>query len=381
VPRQSSGALSAIDILDTITLWGLRLGAAAVILISGYYIYATLAASQQLFRGMTPLNTVMSVEEFQRHVANMQLLTKVLLLGSTVLVVTALARYYAFPETGAVLLLVGAALFWGMSFIINDMGGPPGGLHKSLLKLGNPREYLKSQFGLAGLGMMGAGVIQLVFHAIILAAGARHRRPKANAEAAKTASQVRKANDQFLGPCWNLPFCRDTDKKLCPIRHSKKPCWRTGRGCYCDQNVILTLSGGNAYAASRGTAGYLSYTASVARPKSLKEKREQCLSCPVYLHHQGQKYKVLAPGVLLGAVALFAMYWETAKNLYPDSMKALGRSLSTFSFGTAAGTVPRWATDLANTHEIMWLLIVVGGLLLIAYLMHGVEWMLYRLGI
>lgn len=378
---KSQGAVTLLEMLESSLDWGMRIAALGIILITGYYVYATLMAGDALFRGLMAPGTVMPSPEFQRHVGNVELLTRVLLVCALVGTLTVLARYYQFPEAGLALLLVGAALFFGMPFFIDAMGGMPTPMPKTLANLGNPRAILKSQYVFAGAAMLAGGIAQLLVHAIIYAIGAGKRRPKPNEDSARTASQVRKAQDKFLGACWELPFCRDTEKKLCPIRHAKKSCWRTGRGCYCDQNVILTLSGGNQYAASRGSAGYLSHTATISRPKSLREKRDQCLQCPVYLHRQGQKHKLLAPLTLLACVGAFVFYWATVKNLFPNAINSLGRATSGLSFGTAPGAVPPWATELASNQILMWMVIFVAGLMLIAYMLHAIEWVLYRLGL
>jgi hypothetical protein len=376
-----TGPLQALE--GTLNL-ALILSGLLLLGITGYYIYGTVAAGDQIFRAMGPNGQAMSPQDYQRHLANMELLTKVLMLAGVVLVVSAVARYYPYPETGLALLAAGGLLFFGMPYLIDNYGGAVTKLPAALARLDipDPRSYLKSRFGLVGMGFGGAGVIVLLLHAVALIAGGRKRRPRVNEEAARTAAQVRKPNDRFLGPCWSLPFCRDTEKQLCPIRHSKKPCWRKGRGCYCDQNVILTLSGGNQYAASRGSTGYLSSAAAtMARPKSLSEKRAQCLQCPVYLHHQSHKYKVLAPGSLLLIVGLLGYYWNTLMAMYPEAIRAMGRSVSVFSFGAKAGTVPAWANDMAANSAIMWLVIAVVVMGLVSYLLHGVEWALYKLGI
>lgn len=384
--RDNYTPASGLGLLEDVFNWGLRLGALAIILVTGYYIYGIVAANDQIFRALAQPGKYMSQQEFLRNANNMELLTKVLFIASVVMIVSMLGRFLPYAEAGAVLAVVGVVLFFGVPLMIDNMGGPPQGLPKAYQKLLqargylDPRSYLKGQFSFCGMLFLGAGLADLLVHGVIWAASARSRRPKPNEESAKTASQVRKTENKFLGKCWELPFCRDTDKKLCPIRTSNKPCWRTGRGCYCDQNVILTLSGGNLYAASRGSAGYLSASANVARPKSWSEKRNQCLGCPVYLHRQSQKYQVLAPLSLIGVIGAMAYYWNTVKNLYPDGMRALGRAMAGLSFGPAPGGVPTWANDLAVNPGIMWMLLLVGAVLLIAYLLQGVEWFLYRLG-
>lgn len=379
MPERGSGAVTTLEIFEGLLSWGLRIAGLAIVAITGYYVYGTLQQSDQLFRAMGP-NGQVSPQDFMRHLNNVTMFTNILFWASILVVVCALGRYYRNPEAGLALLVLGAVLFFGVPLLIQNAAG---GIHlpRNLARLGDPRAVLLKQYGLSGAVVLGAAVIDLLVHAVLWVTQFRERRPKPNAEAEKTAAQVRKANDQFLGPCWKLPFCRDTEKQLCPVRHSKKPCWRTGRGCYCDQNIILTLSGGSQYAASRGSLGYLSRTATVARPKSFSEKREQCLSCPVYLHHQSQKYRLLAPLAILGVIGGFAFYWSSLATLYPEAMKFLGRTFAGLSFGRVVNGVPDWATDLANSPGMMWLIVGVSVMLLAAYLLQAVEWTLYRLGI
>ena len=380
MPRTSHGAMTWLDALEGVLGWALRAAAVVLVAVTGYYIYGTLMHAAQLYGGLSSAGGPLPPREFQQHLANMELLTKVLMLATVALIVGTLGRYYAAPEAGGALLLVGILLFFGMPFLIDNMGST-GPVPRNLARLGDPRAFLKGKYVLSGIALMGAGLVQLMFHGVRFLSGARERRPRPNEEAAKTAAQVKKPNDRFLGPCWTLPFCRDTDKKLCPIRQSKKPCWRTGRGCYCDQNVILTLSGGGQYAASRGSAGYLSYAATVAKPKSLREKREQCLQCPVYLHHQSHKYKVMVPLALLGFIGAVVFYWSTIRHIYPDAMRSMGRALSGFSFGQMTAGVPQWAEDLAINQGVMWMLVIVAAVLIITYLVQGIELVLYRLGL
>jgi hypothetical protein len=380
VAPRSQGAISGLEFLDGILAWLLRVAAAAIILITGYYVYATWFQSDQLFRGMATTGGQIAPAEFQRFVANMQLLMKLLTLAAVVVIVAGLIRFYDAAEFGGVLVVVGLLLAAGMPLLIDGLGGETKGLSRRLAALGNPREYLRSQYVFAGAMLLVVGAIQLLVHGVLYALSAAKRRPKADPEAAKTAAQVRKTQDRFLGFCWELPFCRDTDKKLCPIRNTKKPCWRTGRGCYCDQNVILTISGGSAYAQSRGAMGHSS-RATVVRPKSLSEKREQCLQCPVYLHHQSQKYKLLAPLTVIATIACFVLFRDSLRQLYPGVITAFGRAMAGLSFGPKPDGVPVWAGELAANATLSWMLLIVLGILIVAYLLHAVEWTLYRLGV
>jgi hypothetical protein len=376
--RGSSGLLANLEPLYTVLDWGLRLAALVIILVTGYYIYGAVAHSSELFRGTTG-SGVMNATDFQRHLNNMELLTKGLIFGSLLVLLCVLLRYPEYPEAGAALLVTGIVLFVGIPFLLDATGGT-NPLPATLAKFGDPKGFLKGRFGLAGLLLMGGGGAHLLYHAIAMFFNARSRRPRADAEAAQTAAQVRKPNDKFMGPCWELPFCRDTEKKLCPVRANKAPCWRAGRGCYCDQNIILQLSGGMQYTPRSGSAGYLSRTASVVRPKSWSEKRDQCLACPIYLHRQSQKYKVLAPFSVIGTVVALGYFFTPLKTMFPEWIKTFGRATGSLSFGTAPGAIPAWANDVATNPTFFWLALFLAAILGMAYLLHGVEWVLYKLG-
>lgn len=379
---ERSGSIPALDLLEVPFNWCLRIAAVVLVLITGYYVYGIVAQSSVLFQGMGADGRALAATDLARTKTNMESLTQFLVLASLVLTISVLGRYYNYAEAGLALAVVGAALFFGIPLLIQNSPGAAGKLPAMMRSMHfDPRLLLASKFGLAGLIAGGAGGVHLLIHGILFAIQSRDRRPKPNAEAAKTAASVRKSNDKFLGPCWSLPFCRDTEKKLCPIRQSKSPCWRSGRGCYCDQNIILTLSGGSQYAASRGSAGYLSRSATVARPKSMTEKREQCLACPVYLHHQQQKYRVMAPLSIIVSIVAIVYYWGVLSAGYPAAMLFLGRSLAGLSFGTSTNGVPAWADELSKTTGMMYMLVGVSAMVAVAYFLQAVEWALYKLGI
>jgi hypothetical protein len=369
VRREQAGGVASLDLLADVFNWILRVGGFLLVAITGYYIYWAWATGSATQHTMAPA-------EFARHSQNLDLFTKILLVATVATAAAALGRFYSNPETGGAFLLVGLLFFWGMPAVIRNFSAAA--TDKRLHSL---TDYLEGRFQLSGLILLVIGGIFLIFHGLAFVAAWKSRRPQANSEAQKTAQQVRKKQDKFLGPCWELPFCRDTEKKLCPIRKDKKSCWRTGRGCYCDQNVILTLSGGNQYQASRGATGYLSRTATVSRPKSLKEKREQCLQCPVYLHRQSQKYWFIAPGSIILLIAALILKWDAVTAFYPTAILALGRAMGGLSVGPSNGGVPAWATDMAGQTYLAWVVVVVVVMLALAYILNTVEWLLYRLGI
>jgi hypothetical protein len=101
----------------------------------------------------------------------------------------------------------------------------------------------------------------------------------------------------------------------------------------------------------------------------------------VYLHRQSQKHRILAPLVVLLPTGAFVYYLANLKALYPQALEAMGRALSTFSVSGQPGDIPGWVNDLASNTGMMWMMLLVLGALVVTYLLQGVEWALYRLGV
>src|SRR5687767_4531246 len=102
---KSQGAVTTLEMLESALDWGMRIAALGIVLITGYYVYATLMAGDQLFRGLSAPGTVMPAPDFQRHVGNVELLTRALLVCCAVGTLAVLARYYQFAEAGLALVL------------------------------------------------------------------------------------------------------------------------------------------------------------------------------------------------------------------------------------------------------------------------------------
>ncbi|MBI3911838.1 MAG: hypothetical protein HY320_13025, partial [Armatimonadetes bacterium] len=282
---------------------------------------------------------------------------------------------------GIALAILGAGLFFGAPNLFQSSSAAiPEQVRNRALALILYHTHILSVAILAAAGL------HLLVHAVLVFRDARQRRPLRRTDIAPGAFAGRPAlekRDRFFGPCWNLPFCRDTVKRRCPILHSRQPCWRKGRGCYCDNEIVITLSG-ERLAGSRPTAAGFIKPQEIQPRKVLdaRTKRQQCLGCPIYLYHQDHKYRVLAPLVVLGVIAFVAYNKARLDALYPEVVRGLGRALSGLSYSPANRTgVPAWAEDLAQTTGVEWLLLVVGTVLLIAYLVHAVEWILYKWGI
>src|SRR5439155_15497829 len=94
-------------------------------------------------------------------VDNLRLAGTVMTAAAIVIIVGALGRYWAFHETGAILLLVGLGLLIGMPYLIDSVSSTYP--QKSAAAA---RALLSSQFVLTGALLTAAGGIQLLIQCI-----------------------------------------------------------------------------------------------------------------------------------------------------------------------------------------------------------------------
>jgi len=173
-----------------------------------------------------------------------------------------------------------------------------------------------------------------------------------------------KTRNIFLGNCWSMPFCRENIRAKCPIflKHMG-PCWRTKRGCMCDETIVLNASAGNwkqsvASAAEKldghSSAKSKPATASVSANQSLSMafKKERCRQCVIYSTHQEQKYKALVFLAFVGVGVAFYYYSGELLTLVAYGYHHIDTLCAQFSFNTLTGqqpSIPHHQSDSSST--------------------------------
>lgn len=369
--------------VDAILSWVILACGVVLVVGIGYVCYGIFLAPDELF-GAGLKETGVTGHQSQAILRNLGLACRAVRYASILGAAAVIARYWMFFEAGLALGGIGAGLFFGIPFLVQSAAADYPPKAKAAAEA-----LLTGEFAVAGAVLLGVGATQLLVHSIMLFVSRAKRRPGVSTDISQGAFKEKKfeRQDTFLGNCWQLPFCRDSVKRVCPVLHSRKPCWREGRGCYCDQGIVMMLSGDRGpRTPGRSAQGFVSMESlTAARPKTVAEKRAQCLGCPIYLHRQSQKYRLFAPTAVAAVIALVLLNIGRIDQVYPAMVRNAGLFLSRFSFTTpgAGGgqQVPEWAADLARQTSVEWLIVIVGGVLLVSYLIHGLEWALYKAGL
>ena len=192
--------------------------------------------------------------------------------------------------------------------------------------------------------------------------------------------QKRIARDaNMFSPCWNLPFCREAIRKMCPAFLARQTCWKFGRGCYCDEEMIARIVRNEPIEA-------------VKAPTRMSKTKPPCGRCYIYLEHQTYKFRMLSPLALPASVALMFFAWPvyatvfgavfsrfdslwsslsfSATNLTPDAIKASQRGLDEASrYAASPETTALWAQNMIG---------VVLGFVLLIYISKFIEWAIFK---
>lgn len=178
----------------------------------------------------------------------------------------------------------------------------------------------------------------------------------------------------FLGKCWQLPYCRKFVREKCPIFHARRTCWKERVGCMCEEKVIQNAMTGNVVIPkdALSAAKYIPYNEKLP----MQIKIERCRSCVIYNEHQRQKYKLALPASL----AFMAGLWLLLREPLKDALQAVLTKSDQF-LGSATLGGKKSLTDPTHLVAFRELLVILFMIMLLAYLMKLIEYLLFKLKI
>jgi hypothetical protein len=199
-----------------------------------------------------------------------------------------------------------------------------------------------------------------------------------NQAEAKQRIIAREAN--MFSPCWRLPFCRESIRKQCPAFLAKSTCWKFGRGCYCDEEMISRIVRGEALDNIK------------APTRQSRQGKAPCGRCYIYLEHQTYKFRVLSPLALPVAVLTTWLIWPMYVQAFTVGNKALDSIWGTLSFNSSKLTPEalasstssmREAANVGNSPEEVALIAqnmigVLLGFMLLIYISKFIEWAIFK---
>ena len=195
---------------------------------------------------------------------------------------------------------------------------------------------------------------------------------------AKQRIIAREAN--MMSPCWKLPFCRESIRKQCPAFIAKTTCWKFGRGCYCDTEMISRIVRGE------------SIDLISAPTQQSRQGKPPCGRCYIYLEHQTYKFRMISPLVLPVTVLSTWLIWPVYTRFFALGNKDFESLWSTLSFNSAkltsgslesskeaidaVSSVGTSAAEIAYITQNMFGVLL--GFMLLIYISKFIEWAIYK---
>ena len=182
---------------------------------------------------------------------------------------------------------------------------------------------------------------------------------------------------KIYGACWELEFCRDYVRDICPAFKQKKPCWRLKVGCYCDEKTIMhaiTSFGGKDNNA-KDIMSRLGLDKPGASQISSAQKRARCKRCGIYSEHQRQKYRLFSPMVFPAVgLAIYLNHDSITKWIWTFLAKT--DQFMRFLTYKVEGTSYSFTDDgnILTTLAIVWLTIIA-----ISYSLRFLEYLVFEL--
>jgi len=183
----------------------------------------------------------------------------------------------------------------------------------------------------------------------------------------------------WLQRCWEMPYCHDAIKEVCPAFKARKNCWRIRQGCNCDAGMIEALirSGGAARGkgaeAKRGTQeAYVRSDLQSDIKIGQGERTRECRNCPIFHEHQRPKFQLLNPIFIIATIVGLLAAYPIMQRLYRAAIQFMSKLASTLAYGETL-SVSDWISRLDSPAVWVFFYIIVG-LLVLSYALKLVEW-------
>ena len=365
MPVSTHTKSTAVGWIDTATGLALKLGAPAVVL-------ATAVLVSLMFGGHIRGVDAADVSQKAYLINTVGLCAKALMIGGIAAIVAVVMRLPRDEAVGQILAFVSALFYFGSPALFVYLTGPTGRLGTTALKL---IIYAYQMVGAVGL------VIGLVL--VLRDCGKRiwigiSVRRVAERRWGDEERRKKPCKPGLLSKCWDMPFCQDFVRQVCPAWEAKKPCWRIKCGCYCDERTILrALTGradGNVHA--RGIMENLGLNKPAEKSAlSAKLRRDRCRRCSIYAERQRLKYRFMSPMVfpVVGGL-MFAFYSQISRVVWAVLEKT--DKFASFLTYKSADSVRDFSAD---GHMLTTLLMIWLGIIAVSYALKAVEYLVFEL--
>lgn len=313
----------------------LKIGAFVLVLSAAYMLYG-------IFGGhLTPESTVAG-----RVATVFQTCSTAFTIGAILVSTCMFIRFYDDPLIVYLGALPALLAFFGVPFLVGTQNAQDSLIARDLVK---------------SMRLCGEIVFIIVALRASIAVADRVRRPPEPEKKADRAGKPEPEKKKGVKPplwakCWDLSYCHETLREVCPAYKERKSCWRIKKGCNCDEAMIDRLV--QARTSGKGVSAEQQRTARAYVRDELMEPRRPrsttqlipCSKCPIYAEHQRQKFHIANPVLIVAAFALFYFMAPIYTTGFKSALVALDKFCAEFAFVPPSER----EKDESKENEAMW---------------------------
>ena len=351
-----------IGYIDYFSALGLKIGIAALILTGGFLLL-------WLFGGHAREMSSMAADKLASTKEVIDQVVRWMIWSFAVVVVSAILRTFNDEVLGQVLAVAGVMLYFGAPVAVGQYAGQQGHYEQWMLA--------KLAVGLRACGLVAMlpGLVLVVRDGILrIWTGMSVKRVLDRRWGDEEERRKKFTKPKPYGKCWDMPFCREFVRRVCPAFEAKKACWRVKTGCYCDERTILkamTSSGKH-----NDHLNEIMHTLGLDQGQTSKlsgaAKRARCRRCMIYAEHQRQKYRILSPVTFPVVFLVIYAYYGKLVNWLLVWLGKADRFMSMLTY-SSHDTFAQQGPFLAKIF-VVWVTIVA-----LSYALKFVEYLVFEL--
>lgn len=270
-----------------------------------------------------------------------------------------------------VIAAVGLTLFLGLPALVVGRVGTELQAAQVLLGLGK----------LAGEAILGVAVVRIayeIYRSSLEGEARKERKAREDHELGRKTA-LKPPSESVLARCWEMPFCHQAVREMCPAFKAKKSCWRFGRGCNCDADLIDTLvlnrNPGPSRQAREVEAEYIRTDLEADKVRSRSERTIPCTKCPIFAEHQRRKFKVINPIIILITIGALFFFYGPLTEFYSLLAAKMAQLMSGSLLNpSASSNVSYWQAYLDNA-GLKASFVVIVGLFVLSWMLKLGEWL------
>lgn len=362
------GFRDVLDKLDPIAFWLLRVFGTAGALALAYLVLVMFSGNLgKPMADLDPEHKTLALQILKN------LKTTCTVLNWALIVCAVSSIIVAFDEATVtfVVAAVGVGIYFGLQFLLKPLIGNVDAIAVIITTL-RPAGYTLTFLGGAKYAL------DALLWIISLPDRVRQRADVGVGKQAEPAQQKIARDANMFSPCWKLPFCREVIRKQCPAFLAKRTCWKFGRGCYCDEEMISRIIRGESMDVIK------------APTRMSREGKAPCGRCYIYLEHQTHKFRMMSPLALPATILICFVGAPLYAALFERFSGTIDSFFGAISFDPHNLTPKAVATDPNNVKDVTslqphqvtavaeWMFGFIIGIMLLVYISKFIEWAIYK---